>query len=248
MHDKIYYNDKISTIYSLFGFLKPTLCYIYAPTSPMYNHIVSKFHFTIQHINLYTDIDTQLEENSLVIFSNPNDIDGQYYDIEKLIEIWINKNITIIIDESFLKFTVQQSMKKYLIEYKNIYIISSIKYFYSKYNSDITFLLSSISNIDKINNNEKITPLSNCNKTILKSIKEDKSYDKVQRVLNITKKEKVYRVLELDQNIQNIFDSSTNQILVESTKQVNKSTFYNIDNTKEVKFLDTSYRIISLVY
>jgi len=246
MQDVIYYNTKLSSLYSLFGYLKPTICYIYAPITSQYEYVVKKYHFTINHINIYTDINQDLEAKSVVVFSNPNYIDGSYYNIDKLFKTWINKDITIVVDESFLQFTSNSSIKEFLKLYPNLYIISSINYFYPKYNSDITTLTSTLNNIQNIKQTEQLEQLSSCNTNILDAMKKDISYNKVYKVLNITKKEKIYRILEQNKDIKNIFNSFTNRILIDTKIHLDKSNLFDMVNIKDIMFLDNSYQVLQV--
>jgi threonine-phosphate decarboxylase len=247
MQDIIYYNNKSTTLYTLFGSIKPTLCYIYAPIAPIYEQILKKYHFTIEHINIHTNINKIIEPNSMIIFSNPNCIDGEYYDLEDLLNNWIDKNITIIIDESFLDFTSHSSTTRYLQNYDKLFIVVSLKYFYDKYDTDLTYIKSSSSNIISLKNNEPYEELSKCNESILNDIKNDKSYKQVKKVVNITKKEKVYKLLQNCKNIKNIFSSTTNRILVEVIDQPDNNQYFKIENTNNIRFLDNSYKIVTVV-
>ncbi len=83
----------------------------------------------------------------MVVFVNPSTPDGKYYDIKNLMQKWIKKRCTVLIDESFLEFTKNKSDLKYLKEYKNLYILKSMTKFYSCAGVRVATLISTKENI-----------------------------------------------------------------------------------------------------
>jgi len=125
------FNGASTAIYSLFRELDLEECYLYAPLYLEYKKSAILNGYKITDINRFTDINRDITKNSLVVFVNPSTPDGEFYNIYPLLQKWVEKNVTILIDESFLDFTPFQSATNYINSYDKLYIIKSMTKFYS---------------------------------------------------------------------------------------------------------------------
>lgn len=247
------FNDNTQAIYSLLGHFDKTLCYIYSPAPIVYNQIATKYNYTIETINRYVDLKSDIEANTLIIFANPSMPDGSFYDIEELLKIWKNKNCTILIDETFLDFTSFKSAKEFINEYNNLYILKSFEKFYAKFNISLVSIISNSKNINKLQEENPPLKISNLDNIYIQHMLKDKSFAKVSRTVNITNKEYLYRILENSKYISKVFPSSTNYVLVQ-LKNINFTRFQKILSSKDIivkdcssfDFLDDSFARISV--
>jgi len=240
----IKYNDPNSALFALFGSFKSTLCYIYAPITPIYSQVLKKYNFIVEHINIYLDMKKEIIENSIVVFQNPTYVDGKYFDLEDMIALWIEKKCIIIIDESFLEFTSNKSQTKKIQNYNDIYIVNSMEHFCKSHNIFVTTITSSVSNIKTLENDDLYIQLSRCNIDILNNIDLDKSYSKTTRVINLVKNQKLYNSLQNENYIADIFISSTNHILIRVKYNAILPSDLSYINTKNIMFLDDNYKIV----
>lgn len=247
------YNDTSSAVFTLLGCIKPTICYIYSPISPIYKQIAIKYHFTIELVNLYVDMNYPCQENSVIIFQNPTFADGSFYCLDKYMQTWISKKCTIIIDESLIDFTSFKSVSKYINSYEKIYIIKSLGSFYTKYKPTLCSIISNKDNINRLKYEEPKVEVSKENITYLNKIQNDVGYSKTTKTMNIIKKEKLYRYLENHNHIEKVFPSSTNRVLI----YIDSSKYDDIQKELEIKqikiisckdnnidFLDCNYMIL----
>ncbi|MCK4875565.1 MAG: aminotransferase class I/II-fold pyridoxal phosphate-dependent enzyme, partial [Sulfurimonas sp.] len=124
------YNGATSAIFELFKTLKEERVYLYAPLYGEYEKALPKDKKIIK-INRFKDIDVKPKKNSIIVFVNPSTPDAKYYDLERLFELWMAQNCTIILDESFIEFEKLKSLRNQIKNYKKLYIIQSFSKFYS---------------------------------------------------------------------------------------------------------------------
>ncbi len=98
------FNGATSAIYSLFRLLGLKHVTLYAPLYLEYKKAAKAYGYKIDLINRFKDLNQEIKPGSLVIFVNPSTPDGTFYMLDKLMQIWMDKECTILIDESFLDF------------------------------------------------------------------------------------------------------------------------------------------------
>ena len=209
------FNGGSSAIFSLFRTFDTKHCYIYSPAYLEYKKASIKFNYTIDYINRFIELDKEILPNSLVVFVNPSTPDGTFYDTDKLMRMWIDKNCTILIDESFLDFTSFKSVIKYLETYDKLYILKSMTKFYSSAGIRIGTILSSKHNIEKIKEFEPMWKISQFDQEYIKNAIEDKNFIKISKAINIRNKELLTKVLSGSKHISHILPSSANYVLVQ---------------------------------
>jgi len=211
------FNGASSAIFSLFRHLRDNLalCYIYSPAYLEYKKSAQLFGYHIELINRFTNLHTNIEENSLVVFVNPSTPDGTFYDMELLVQKWIDKNCTIIIDESFLEFTSYDSISYYINSYDKLYIIKSMTKFYSSAGIRVGAILSSKNNIENIKKTEPLWKISQFDQHYILEVLKDKQFPRISRAINIKNKELLSNYLKNSKHIQKVYESSANYILVQ---------------------------------
>ena len=142
------FNGGSSAIFTLFKHLNLESCTIYSPAYLEYKKASLNFGYKLNLINRFENIDVEIKKNSLVIFVNPSTPDGKYYDLEELMQTWIEKSCTILIDESFLDFCDKPSAIKYLETYDKLYILKSMTKFYSSAGIRVGTIVSTKENIE----------------------------------------------------------------------------------------------------
>lgn len=209
------YNGGSAAIFTLFRELKLEHCTIYSPAYLEYKKAATLFGYNITHINRLENINQEVKENSLVVFVNPSTPDGKFYDIENLMQQWIHKNCTILIDESFLDFTPYSSTIPYLSHYEKFYILKSMTKFYSSAGIRVGTLLSNASNISKLRSKEPLWKLSQFDSTYLQAVLQDETFKERAKKLNDTNRDFLMQILKNSKYIKSCFVSSANFVLIQ---------------------------------
>jgi threonine-phosphate decarboxylase len=206
------FNGASAAIFELLKTLKQKRIYLYAPLYGEYEE-ASKGKKVIK-INRFKDIYKKPKPSSIVVFVNPSTPDGKYYDLDKLFDIWIKRDITIIIDESFLEFEELKSCRDMIKKYKKLYIIQSFSKFYSCAGIRIGAVFSNEKNIKKLQ-----TPLWNLSsfdvKFLTKRLK-DKKFKKKSLKIHKKQKKELYEILKNSKKFTKIYKSDANFFLTKS--------------------------------
>lgn len=208
------FNGGSSAIFTLFRHLALETCTIYSPAYLEYKKAALNFGYELNTINRFENINENVKENSLVIFVNPSTPDGKYYDVEELIQTWIKKSCTILIDESFLDFCDKPSSIKYLETYDKLYILKSMTKFYSSAGIRVGTIVSTKENIEKLKEFEPMWKLSQFDSNYLQAALDDKLFKNLSKEINIKNKIELENILRNSSLIEEIFESSANYVLV----------------------------------
>ena len=208
------FNGGSSAIFTLFKHLNLNSCTIYSPAYLEYKKASLNFGYELNTINRFEDINEKVKENSLVIFVNPSTPDGKYYDLEELMQTWIESSCTILIDESFLDFCDKASAIKYLETYDKLYILKSMTKFYSSAGIRVGTIVSTQQNIEKLKRFEPMWKLSQFDSNYLQSALDDKLFKNISKAINIKNKIELENILKESDLIEEIFESSANYLLV----------------------------------
>jgi len=233
------FNGASSAIFSLFRYLDNKTCYIYSPAYLEYKKSAQLFNYNIKLINRFTNIEYEVEKDSLIVFVNPSTPDGAFYDIDTLMKMWIDKNCTIIIDESFLEFTYYNSIIHYIKKYDKLYIIKSMTKFYSSAGIRIGAILSSKDNIANIKKTEPLWKISQFDQNYIMEVLKDKDFGNISREINIKNKNLLTNYLLSSKYISKIYPSDANYILVE-LKSINAKEFQNLIKPHKIIVRDCS--------
>lgn len=242
------FNGGSSAIFTLFRHLQLSKCTIYSPAYLEYKKAAKSFGYELQLINRFNHFDAGIEPNSLVVFVNPSTPDGRYYDIEILLEYWKEQNATVLVDESFLDFTNEKSVIKYLNEYENLYVLKSMTKFYSSAGIRVGTLVSNENNIKKLQEKEPMWKLSQFDSHYLQAALKDKSFKKIAKSVNIKNNLLLEEVLKNAGLFKHVYSSSANYLLVQ-LNSMNAVQFQErlkpfkimVRNCANFDFLDDSY-------
>lgn len=242
------FNGGSSAIFTLMRELKNKECYIYSPAYVEYKKAANINGKDITLINRLENIDTKVNENSIVVFVNPSTPDGKLYDLKKLIEYWKSKNCTVIIDESFLEFTDAQSIVGYIKSYDKLYILKSLTKFYGCAGVRCGMVVSCKENILKLKKNEPLWKISHFDSIYIQKMLEDKNYKEKTLKDVVEAKEYLKEVLKKSDVFESFSDSSANFFLVKLNKLSAKEFQKNLEPFKimvrdcsNFDFLDDSY-------
>ena len=208
------FNGGSSAIFSLFKHLNLESCSIYSPAYLEYKKASLNFGYKLNLINRFENINVEIKKNSLVIFVNPSTPDGKYYDLEDLMQKWIENSCTILIDESFLDFCDKPSAIKYLESYDKLYILKSMTKFYSSAGIRVGTIVSTKENIEKLKEFEPMWKLSQFDSIYLQNALEDKVFKSISIKINEKNKIELENILKSSALVEEISTSSANYILV----------------------------------
>ena len=242
------FNGATSAISTLFKSLKLTHCTLYSPLYLEYEKSARLHNYTLVHINRFEEIYQKVEKNSFIIFVNPSTPDGKFYNIDKLMKLWIKQNCTILIDESFLDFTPFNSVIGYLKRYNKLYILKSMTKFYSAAGIRIGLILSNKENIQGIKALEPLWKISQFDSHYLQSALQDKSFSQRSKDINNINKNYLINILKNSTLIETLYPSDVNFIMIKLYK-INAKEFQEklikhkimIRDCSNFKFLTHNY-------
>ncbi|MAD41597.1 MAG: aminotransferase class I/II [Arcobacter sp.] len=207
------FNGGSSAIFSLFRHLNLKHCTIYSPAYLEYKKACVNFGYQLRTINRFENINLPVKEKSFVIFVNPSTPDGTYYDIDTLMNYWIEQNCTILIDESFLDFCDGKSAIEYLKKYDKLYILKSMTKFYSSAGIRVGTVVSNEKNIDSLKRFEPMWKLSQFDSNYLQAALNDVNFKRISKAINIKNRIEVENILENSLLVESIYQSSANYVL-----------------------------------
>jgi len=182
------YNGGSSAIFALMNYFFNTNCYIYSPAYIEYKKSALSCNKNVELINRFVELKKDILPNSLVIFVNPSTPDGTLYDMEELLLFWQSKNATILIDESFLEFSMADSCTKYINKYEKLYILKSMTKFHSCAGVRIGCVISNKANIEALKQNEPLWKISQLDSLYMQSILKDERFRKISLAVNANSK------------------------------------------------------------
>ncbi|MFY9142912.1 pyridoxal phosphate-dependent aminotransferase [Sulfuricurvum sp.] len=208
------FNGGSSAIFSLMRFFDNPTCTIYSPAYLEYKKAAHLHGKKVALINRFEEMDAEVEENSLVIFVNPSTPDGRYYEIETLMKQWMEKNCTILIDESFLEFCREESATRYLQTYDKLYVLKSQTKFYGCAGVRVGIVLSSRENIGALRAKEPLWKISALDSHFLITALKDEPFRTRSHALNDEAKRYLKTILEHSPLFEEVLESDANFFLV----------------------------------
>ncbi len=216
------FNGATSAIYELFRSIKKKEVYLYAPLYSEYEKAAKKAKKEIYKISrLGGEMNDDIWDESIVVFVNPATPDGTYYEKEELDELfamWIEKECTIIIDESFLEFEQLESVRSMINDYKKLYIIQSFSKFYSCAGVRIGAVFSSKKNIKKLE--PTIWNISSLDAEFLQQRLSDEEFKTRSKEFHKQQKQELFEILENSNLFDQVFESDANFFLTRSERAV----------------------------
>jgi len=242
------FNGGSSAIFTLFKHLNLKHCSIYSPAYLEYKKASVNFAYELRTINRFENINLPVKKGSFVVFVNPSTPDGTFYDLEILMDYWIEQECTILIDESFLDFCDGKSAIEYLKKYDKLYILKSMTKFYSSAGIRVGTIVSNEKNIDSLKRFEPMWKLSQFDSNYLQSALDDKNFKRISKAINIKNRMELEKVLEKSKLVEFIYQSSANYILcklqgINAIQLQEKLKVYKImiRNCSNFDYLDSSY-------
>jgi len=213
------FNGGSSAIFTLFRWLslskqKPQ-CTIYSPAYLEYKKAAKLFGYELHIVDRFNHLDEEVKENSLIIFVNPSTPDGMFYNLDKLLQKWQEKNCTVLIDESFIEFTSHTSITKVLENYPKLYILKSMTKFFGAAGIRVGTLISQAKNIKALRTKEPLWKLSAFDVTYIQEVLKDKTFKERSDIANEESKNYLLEILNNSKYIKTIYPSEANYILVE---------------------------------
>ncbi len=208
------FNGGSSAIFSLMHFFDHPTCTLYSPAYLEYKKAALLHGKKVDLINRVDDSAQKVENDSLVIFVNPSTPDGKYYDLDILMQEWMAKNCTILIDESFLEFCGGESVSRYLQTYNKLYVLKSQTKFYGCAGVRVGIVLSSAENIRALKEKEPLWKISALDGHFLITALRDKSFRAQSRELNAEAKTYLKTILDNSPFFEKVFESDANFFLV----------------------------------
>ena len=208
------FNGGSSAIFSLMRFFAPPTCTIYSPAYLEYKKAALLHRKNVRLINRFESMDAEVEEHSLVVFVNPSTPDGRYYGIDTLMERWMARDCTILIDESFLEFCGGESATRYLRSYDKLYILKSQTKFYGCAGVRVGIVLSNASNIASLKEKEPLWKISQLDSHFLITALADEPFRKRSHALNAEAKTYLKTILDHSPLFEEVWKSDANFFLV----------------------------------
>jgi threonine-phosphate decarboxylase len=233
------FNGGSSAIFTLFRNLALKNCTIYSPAYLEYKKASLNFGYKLDLINRFEDMRKVVKPNSLVIFVNPSTPDGNYYELEELMQNWIKNSCTILIDESFLDFCDKPSAIKYLKSYDKLYILKSMTKFYSSAGIRVGTIVSRKENIVKLKEFEPMWKLSHFDSIYLQEALNDKEFKAISKEINIKNRAELEEILKSSNLVEKIYESSANYLLVK-LKDINALKFQELLKPYKIMVRDCS--------
>ncbi|MDH4944803.1 aminotransferase class I/II-fold pyridoxal phosphate-dependent enzyme [Sulfurimonas sp. C5] len=214
------FNGATSAIYELFRSIKQKEVYLYAPLYSEYEKAAIKAKKEIYKISrLGGEMNDDVWDESIVVFVNPATPDGTYYEkeeLDELFEMWIERECTIIIDESFLEFEVLESVRSKINEYKKLYIIQSFSKFYSCAGVRIGAVFSNKKNIEKLD--PTIWNISSLDAAFLQQRLSDEEFKAQAKEFHKQQKQELFDILENSNLFEQVFESDANFFLTKTQR------------------------------
>lgn len=209
------FNGGSSAIFSLMRFFDHPTCTIYSPAYLEYKKAALLHGKKVDLINRFECINAEVAESSLVIFVNPSTPDGHYYALNVLMQEWMAKNCTILIDESFLEFCGRESVSQYLRTYDKLYILKSQTKFYGCAWVRVGIVLSSRENIRALKEKEPLWKISALDSHFLITALNDEPFRVQSRIVNDEAKTYLKIILDDSPIFEKVFESDANFFLVQ---------------------------------
>jgi len=208
------FNGGSSAIFSLMRFFDHPTCTIYSPAYLEYKKAALLSGKKVNLINRFDGTAQEIENGSLVIFVNPSTPDGKYHDMNALMEQWMVKNCTILIDESFLEFCGRASVTAHIQTYNKLYVLKSQTKFYGCAGVRVGIVLSCASNISALKRQEPLWKISQLDSHFLITALRDQPFRNLSHERNREAKEYLSAILENSPLFEKIFPSDANFYLV----------------------------------
>ncbi len=223
----VYTHSHDHALLSLLTHLNIKQAVFYTPIEEPVEYLGKIYFDYVKQIDRLEAIGQIVPEGSIVFFQNPSFPDGQWYDLEELFEYWIERNCTIIIDETYLPFTTKQSLLSKIDQYENLYILFSLNQFYGSDQFNTTVIGSNKRNLHDLQFNHQITPYEI---SYLYHSFQDQNFAKISRAVHSKQRLSLEMVLSQVKHVEEVYSSFTNSICVKLDQEF-VASFVKIDES-----------------
>ena len=199
-----------------------------------YKKAASNLDYEVRLINRFENLFLPIKDQSVVIFANPSYLDGTYYELDKLFAYWILKDATVIIDETLLDFSSNNSAVKYLQEYKKLYIIKDFSKYFSNTNLNISSIFSNEENTSILRKYEPENKLSSFDMVYLEEALKDKDFTLISNSVNIKNRMDMEKIFNFSKYLDFLYHSSSNGLLIK-LKNISAKEFKAKLQEKDIK-------------
>lgn len=207
------FNGASAAIFALLRYLQPQDVVLYTPLYSEYAQAAAQLDCRLHNINRFEALDSDIPENSTVIFVNPSTPDGKYYPLQTLLARWQAANCTIIIDESFLDFCTEASVVSQLADYDKLYLIKSLSKFYGCAGIRIGFVATTAEAIAGLKRFEPAWKLSSFDMTYMQYALANTDFIEQTRLQTVALRELLFSVLANSTLFADIYPSQANFLL-----------------------------------
>jgi threonine-phosphate decarboxylase len=248
------FNGATSAVFSLFRLISPDITAIYAPAYLEYFKAAEVTGSRTLPVNRLEEPVQELPDNAnMAVLVNPSTPDGKYYDPELFLTECSEKNITPVIDESFIEFTGFPSATRFFEQFPELIIIKSFTKIFGFAAARLGIIISSEKNISQLKQSEPLWKISAFDSELMIQCMSDKSF--ISHSLNENRENKslLIRIMNSFKHTDKIFHSDANYLLVK-LKNISAEQFSKIlephkiivRNCSNFHFLNSSYVRISV--
>ena len=214
--------------------------YLYAPLYSEYERACKLYGKSVTLINRFKTNKKEPKQGSIVIFVNPSTPDGKYHDLENMMQMWIDKSCTIIIDESFLEFTPFNSIYKKFAYYPKLFVLKSMTKFFSCAGIRVGVLIGEQKSIDMITKREPSWMISRGDEFYILGALKDKTFEKRTKEHFKKERKRLLKVLEKAPQINKIYPSDVNFFMVELSQGWSAKSFAKLCAKENILIRDCS--------
>lgn len=205
-------NGAIECIFLLAEALKLDKVVLLAPTFSEYERAFSKYGTCLFHPLDLQSPNLEFEEANAYVICNPNNPTGQVFDHNQLVDLLKKceeKNQYLIIDEAFLDFSKEVSMKKY--QSPNLIIFKSVTKFFAVPGLRMGYLLTWKQSIrDAIENNRITWPINQLAARYTEFALQDTDY--IKESITYVEKERLFMYTALEALGLKVYKSGGNYL------------------------------------
>ncbi len=220
-------NGGISALFLTGLLLQPDTVNILQPSFVEYEHVAFLYKAHVNHINILSErheicfdpeaIKAHITKNSITYICNPSNPLGciiKRKSLEKILETAALSKASVVIDEAFIDFIPEASMREYIYEYPGLFIAGSLTKIFAVPGLRLGYLLSHPMNIEKLRNIQAPWVLNSFAVNAIKALSLLDGYMKKSLSDNQLERDLLKRSLESIGFF--VFDSFTNYLFVDS--------------------------------
>lgn len=218
-------NGATEIIYLLMKSINKRLA-ILNPTFSEYKRSAELNELEIIHLNLdknnnfeinLEEVKANIDKFDSLFVCNPNNPNGKVKNLEKLLELIVQKNKLLIVDETFMEFVESEeeySLIKYIDKYDNLFILKAVTKFFGMPGLRLGYGITSNKDIiEKIYNYKEPWTVNSFADNLSNYIFKDKKYIKESKEFYIEERKSMCNNLREIESIE-VYDTDTNFILI----------------------------------